>query len=406
MKPYFKIKDSRFSIIEYFSKNILGTEKYPILINSKENFIVSDESYRFFKGLRDALIEKATQLGYPHLEMPRFDGNLIDSIIGIELVRYFSENNVELDFSILGDREFWININLFVIPEIIYWRFSQSGKVVHSDRFYTNKRRSYSWYVAICFYLFTDGNDETNFYLLKSLGTDDKVQLIERPRFGYNRLYFRVLVTKIMKEATTKGDDSNRFRSSLFRSVPKLVVFFKSRYSYCFSKDSLESFVGFLINEVNNDLQLTTPKRVEFNYNERPLITTIAAETWNIKTLSKVQYLKKIISQDLDRTASISIGAAVDFFDLNERISEKKVTLTINKKSYSVLIKKRDTRAEFRIFLKDIFNHYPLNLKDILVFTKTESSNFYYLQIIHINSGEYSKYNQILGNSNHLVKSS
>jgi hypothetical protein len=389
MKYKFKLKDNSFSTINYINNSIKQDKNYINLTNSRDLFVVTTESYDFFEGLRNEMLLSAQQLGYPDMSIQRFDNNSVDCHLGITLYDYLKSKDVKIGFDLLAERVLWSNINLYLIPDIIFWRFSQGDKIVHSDRFTTHKRRNYSWYISICCYLFHDARPEEAqdpWYYLKHLGIDDKVQLIERARFGYNRIYYNQIVKKVFSYPSNK-------RNHLIRSLTRLVTFFQSRYSFSFVESHVDAFINFLLSQIDSIASANSDQRIG-----------LAADSI-VNYDTKFTYVKKVIHQDLDRTASISVDAASQFFSLINGITERKILVSIDQTDFYILVKKRDTRAEYRIFLGPIYRMCPFNVDDLLIFTKDPEFANFQLNISRKDSNNaiYNEYCNLLAGENHLI---
>lgn len=382
------MRDNSFSTIDYINNSIKKNTNYITLDNSRDLFVVTVESFDFFIGLRESVYNKALELGYPNLSIQQFDNNSVDCSLGVCIYEYMKSKGIKFGFDLLSDRQLWSNINLYIIPDMIYWRFSQNEKIVHSDRYTTHKRRNYSWYVCMCCYLFEDNQLEDEWANLKALGVDDKVQLIERAKFGYNRIYYNRFVKKVL--AYPKNN-----RKDLIRSLTRLVTFFQSRYSFSFTENHIDAFLNFLLSQINGDL---------YNYSDSRI--DLAADPV-VSYASKMTYIKRIVNQDLERTTSISVDAAFNFFSINGAIGERRILIEINQKNYNVLVKKRETRMEFRIFLNTIFKDVEVKVDDLLVFTKDCTYDTFQLNIISkdIFGPIYVDYCEELANENHRIVS-
>ncbi len=393
MRYKFKLRDNKFSTINYIKDNIQSNRGYLTVLNDRDKFVINDESLHFFDEFRTYVLSEAIELGYPNLELKNFNVNQIDCSLGIRVFNFFESKDIKLNFQLLSDRILWNNISLFVIPDIIYWRFSQKGKVVHSDRFTTHRRRNYIWFILMCCYLFKDNELVDIWSNLKRLGVDEKVQLIERARFGYNEIYYNRLIKKVFS--------SNQQNSkNLIRTLTPLVTFFQTRYALSFSIPHVDAFIDFLLNEINNENSILLPSSTLDNQLENTEGNSfeIAADP-----LPNIMYLKKIVNQDIERTASISVEAAKDFFKFENSQVEKRITISMNNSEYLILIKKRDTRMEFRIFLNSLINDSSISEDDILVFYNSSRSDYFNLEIINQNNQEYKEYSSLLGLNNHHV---
>lgn len=90
-------------------------------------------------------------------------------------------------------------------------------------------------------------------------------------------------------------------------------------------------------------------------------------------------YIKKIINQDLQRTPTFSVDAIQDFFKISLSNGESTTIEILNIASGNKLpveFKKRETRGEYRIFLKDLFAEINPIEGDILLFRKIGKKTF------------------------------
>ncbi len=117
-------------------------------------------------------------------------------------------------------------------------------------------------------------------------------------------------------------------------------------------------------------------------------------------------YLKKIINQDLERTPTFSVEAIRDFFHVVLKHGESQIitiqNLSTNNK-FKIEFKLRETRGEYRIFLKDLFKEISPKEKDILIFRKTIENSFTCEQI-QTTANNYDSYcNMFEINKNHKL---
>ncbi len=88
-------------------------------------------------------------------------------------------------------------------------------------------------------------------------------------------------------------------------------------------------------------------------------------------------YLKKIISQDLERTASFSLEAVHDFFEIPRgETSAKTLRLVQCGIDFRVRFQHRETRNEYHVFLEDVLFQFQPSIGDILIFTKINNDLF------------------------------
>ena len=111
-------------------------------------------------------------------------------------------------------------------------------------------------------------------------------------------------------------------------------------------------------------------------------------------------YLKKVINQDLERTPTFNVESINDFFQIklqNGASIIKKITLSPKNIEFNVEFKKRTTRDEYRIFLKDLFKEISPNEGDILLFRKINRDVF--------SCEHFTKENLSYNHLNHLFES-
>lgn len=90
-------------------------------------------------------------------------------------------------------------------------------------------------------------------------------------------------------------------------------------------------------------------------------------------------YLKKIISQDLERTPTFNVESIRDFFKINlengEHLQKKIILFPVNEE-FDVKFQKRETRDEYRVFLNDLFQKINPIEGDILMLKKRNNDVF------------------------------
>lgn len=116
-------------------------------------------------------------------------------------------------------------------------------------------------------------------------------------------------------------------------------------------------------------------------------------------------YLKKIISQDLERTPTFNVESVKYFFKVdiaNGESVSKIVNLLPSNSKFEVTFKKRETRDEYRVFLKDLLSEINPGVGDILIF-KYYRGEFTCQYISSVNDS-YTYINNLFDdNSNHQV---
>ena len=133
-----------------------------------------------------------------------------DLLFGLQM--YESLNISE---STASDDKFWIYLSIFVVPEVVFWRWGPSAH----DRFYNNPRRI--WLKVIWWYIHLSwqGNRDTTFQILENNSTDIVVQLVERSGpYGYRVKLCRTIM-KVFDEYCRKQGKEDRI---VFRKLMKL----------------------------------------------------------------------------------------------------------------------------------------------------------------------------------------
>lgn len=120
-------------------------------------------------------------------------------------------------------------------------------------------------------------------------------------------------------------------------------------------------------------------------------------------------YIKKIVPQDLDRTPSIGVTAAEDFFKVKLANGENcTVKCQYKNDEFSVELNKRKTRNEYRFFINRFRDEIGFDVDDLLVFSDTGKSFRIELISAHYSIKQdprYSKYDNLLGNKKHVIYS-
>jgi len=116
-----------------------------------------------------------------------------------------------------------------------------------------------------------------------------------------------------------------------------------------------------------------------------------------------VIYIKRIYSQDIERTPTFSIAAVNSFFDVNLNNGEEKTIRIVNESTnnnFDIIFKKRETRNEYRIFLNELFSEISPSIDDFLIIHKNGPSSF---SVKHIDAQDplHKNINKLIANSNH-----
>ena len=113
-------------------------------------------------------------------------------------------------------------------------------------------------------------------------------------------------------------------------------------------------------------------------------------------------YLKKIISQDLERTPTFNIESIRDFFKINLDNGQhllKRIILIPNNDVFDVKFQKRETRDEYRVFLNDLFQKISPLEGDILMFRKS-NQDLFLCEHINKNQSSYVHLNHLFEERN------
>lgn len=117
-------------------------------------------------------------------------------------------------------------------------------------------------------------------------------------------------------------------------------------------------------------------------------------------------YLKKIIAQDLDRTPTFSQDSWQSFFKLPLENDENIELTFIDAKDsleYECAIKRRATRNEIRVFIKDILNKYSAKVGDVIIFKPRNDLNSYTFNYLQQDKYNFDVLNIIFNDKNHQL---
>jgi len=163
------------------------------------------------------------------------------------------------------------------------------------------------------------------------------------------------------------------------------------------------------------------PNSTEINHNQNPKDTLEETEDDKkssfddvnfseipvLPSKNKLIYIKRIIKQDLDRTPSLAVDAAEDFFKLKLKKGETYIlNCQFNGKAIAVEVNKRNTRDEFRFFINHYKDEIGYKLNDILKFELI--GKFYKIELLQFKKQtrqdpKFDRYNRILNTKNHAI---
>ena len=165
------------------------------------------------------------------------------------------------------------------------------------------------------------------------------------------------------------------------------------------------------INDETNS-EIINALEIGLEYLESPDLESAKCQITALNTLKQLDqtssniYIKKIVAQDLERTASIGVKAVKDFFKLNLDSGEECIIpfMYVGEK-IEVLLNKRTTRNEYRIFLNHHRNLIQFEPNDILVFS--QNKNDFIITLVSSTDSksktEFTEYNSLLKNKTHLL---
>jgi hypothetical protein len=132
-----------------------------------------------------------------------------------------------------------------------------------------------------------------------------------------------------------------------------------------------------------------------------------SAETNELSSKNKLIYLKRIIKQDLNRTPTLAVDAAKDFFKLKLKKGETYIlNCQFNGKEINIEVNKRNTRDEFRFFINHFKDKIGYELNDILKFEVI--GQIYKFELLQFKKQtrqdpKFEEYNKILNVKNHAI---
>ena len=185
-----------------------------------EQFIDESKLNNEFLSIRKFFLE--TYDKYSHLK-----GYDLDLNIALDFYEFINNlpgfaSNVECD------DDFWKNIAIFVIPDVIAKRHPN----MNSDYYYSKNVRIYPyvlyWYIKLSW----QGTREKTYNVLKNNSTDEIMQMVERPStIGINVALYRTIMKKFSeipagskRSIMINGKSKKIFRLVFIKNTAKLSV--------------------------------------------------------------------------------------------------------------------------------------------------------------------------------------
>lgn len=165
-------------------------------------------------------------------------GYLSDLNFGLNLYSFMNEK-MGMTSSIASDDDVWRYIQMDVLPDLIFKRWSkEQSDRINDDRFWKNTRRIWLkvlwWYVHLS--LQNDSVEETKLILANN-SSDDISQLVERSGSGYRIKLYRMIMLKYSQSSRS---------DKLLRKVLKLNVIRCATVEPLLIESEIEAYVDSL----------------------------------------------------------------------------------------------------------------------------------------------------------------
>ena len=160
----------------------------------------------------------------------KFEKYKFDLMLALDLYEFL---NKEKDFAPLYESsyDFWKYIAVYVIPEIIDYRYGCGLEKKFMEHYYKKTVRIYPFTLYWYIHLSWQGSREDTHLILESFGTDEILQLVERPsKIGINLELYRTimykyhLVPKNLRFKNVSNKKVSLFRLLLISNTCKLAV--------------------------------------------------------------------------------------------------------------------------------------------------------------------------------------
>ena len=178
--------------------------------------------------LRSLLQATSARLGWPEPLKSRMARNQFDSLVSIVLY-----NNMDITPGEASREDVWSFISCVMMPELVRWRFPGKDNKTDLRRFVGGVRNTYQrlWWRS---YVLYKEDNEKPYSLVKELGEDELVQIMERPNISGNRKLSQKLAYAFLKNV---GSGSEGSRMMFMREAAKKLT----RISSIIALDTLNS---------------------------------------------------------------------------------------------------------------------------------------------------------------------
>ena len=165
--------------------------------------------------LRAAVLASAREYGFPAAN--RKDTQKCEAHIAVTLYR-----RMDITANEAASEGLWEYLTCVLMPDIVIWRFRDSGGTTSVDRFLGGRRNNFHrlWWRA--YVLAGNLDDGEAVRLLGFLGEDEMVQMLERPGLFGNLRLMRVYCSEF-RRAVAEGEIKRR-RADINRDVHKRLL--------------------------------------------------------------------------------------------------------------------------------------------------------------------------------------
>lgn len=147
----------------------------------------------------------------------------------------------DISVSTASDNEFWIFMNVILLPELALYRWRTAGKEINHERF-TNPLRNYLGNMWLRIKLFYDAEDIDPWRVFDNLSEDNFVAILERPKLrGYQ--YLPLLIGRVILDYKDNGFPANKIQDLVRKAIIDLRIQALAIDFNAFSKKELEEFV-------------------------------------------------------------------------------------------------------------------------------------------------------------------
>lgn len=224
-----------------FINKIQAEEKFNFLV--RNDFSQTESLSEDYTTLRQKLLVKIQSITKD--SNSQTDKNkkkyLFDLKFGLAL---YEETNkifkLKTNMSLASNENFWIYINLVVIPDVLFDRWHDTEN--KRGRFYSHTKRNYTnslwWYIHLGWQGTSDLTENT----LSGFNTDTLVQVNERAGSGYNEQLYREILLQSSRLVNNRGVN--------LRRIMVLNTFYIKTIQPEYYKNGISGYVSMLLQKV------------------------------------------------------------------------------------------------------------------------------------------------------------